>query len=72
MSYLKFIGPRNSASGLTKIFDVISGSATLGEIRWYAPWRRYCFFTFGQIILDRGCMGEISVELDILNENHKK
>lgn len=32
----------------------------LGVIKWYAPWRRYCFFTREiLVILDANCLGEI-------------
>ena len=32
----------------------------LGEIKWHAPWRRYCFFPAGMLCADVGCLLEIS------------
>lgn len=34
-----------SVSGKTKVWSVKAkdGNMFLGEIRWYGPWRRYCF-----------------------------
>ena len=31
----------------------------LGEIRWYAPWKQYCFFG-GDLIFSRGCLEDIA------------
>lgn len=32
----------------------------LGAIKWYAPWRRYCFFTGEMLVIfDANCLGEI-------------
>lgn len=44
---------------------VSSGIVGLGEIKWYAQWRRYCFFPFDQVLFDASCLKEIQ---DHLNE----
>lgn len=31
----------------------------LGEIKWYGPWRQYCFFG-GDLIFSAGCMMDIA------------
>jgi hypothetical protein len=43
----------------------------LGQIAWYGPWRKFCFFTNGGMVFDKGCMQQIIVWVDILNEDHK-
>ena len=44
-----------------KITDFI-----LGYIKWYASWRRYCFFTnAGGLVFDAGCLNEIK---DFINK----
>lgn len=60
MKYLKFTGevPRLKT-------DVVTVKnkrtlAVLGQIKWYGAWRQYCFFTRQPIILNDGCMNEIS------------
>jgi len=45
----------------TKRFLIQSknGNATLGYIRWYAPWRKYCYYSIAGGIFDVACMLEI-------------
>jgi len=31
----------------------------LGEVRWYAPWRRYVFAPASATVFDAGCLAEI-------------
>ena len=37
----------------------------LGFIKWYAPWRQYCFFTSEVTIFNKGCMEDI---IDFINQ----
>ena len=37
----------------------------LGHVKWYAPWRKYCFLTYGSIVFDAGCLANIQ---DFLNK----
>ena len=34
---------------------------TLGRVKWYGPWRQYCFFPepFAELVLNDGCMRDI-------------
>lgn len=32
----------------------------LGEVKWYSPWRQYCFFTEQGIVLAKSCIDDIS------------
>ncbi len=32
----------------------------LGTVRWYAPWRQYCFFNRVQAVYSAGCLDDIS------------
>ena len=38
-----------------------SNLTVLGEIKWYVPWRKYCFFTVEeyQTVFDSNCLNEI-------------
>ena len=53
-----YLGP--SPSGKTKMFEIAAeggGGVTLGTVKWYAPWRRFCFFaTNGAALFDAGCL----------------
>jgi len=52
----------------TKVFEVrnFSGGALLGCVKWYAPWRKYCFFIdFPGRVFDAGCLADIQ---DFMNK----
>lgn len=49
------------STGKTKIWNVLqkrSGS-TLGKIKWYGPWRQYCFFPVVGTVFNKTCMDDI-------------
>ena len=63
MSYLQFKQRGTSDSGLTKLWAVLGAQdKVLGSIRWYAPWRKYCFYTLegGAMVFDVNCLREIA------------
>jgi len=60
----------------TCIFHIQTGTSgvngiLLGIVKWYPPWRQYCFFTVGNRIFSRGCQNDIIKFIDELMENHK-
>jgi hypothetical protein len=62
----------------TKIFGVFSrgNHSSLGKIKWYGPWRHYCFFPAipepgTEIIHSDRCLMAISQFITKLNEEHK-
>lgn len=46
--------------------------AELGEIKWHAPWRAFCFFPEGGCVFDSGCMAKIVEWVRAANEQHKR
>jgi len=46
----------------TDVFQVYSRSSleSLGEIKWYAPWRQYCFFPDEETVWSKGCLNEVN------------
>jgi len=60
MDYLTFGEGPKSASGLTKSWYVSSIGSQLGYVKWYAPWRKYCYFPAQDIILDEHCLADIA------------
>lgn len=48
-------------TGKTEIWDVISKSSQfiLGKVKWYGPWRQYCFFPSPNCVFNRTCMDDI-------------
>jgi len=64
--YLSFIEQNTKTK--TKIFSVVNKiyGAALGSVKWYAPWRKYCFFAdFAGIVFDTGCLADIQ---DFINK----
>lgn len=57
-SYLSFelIGKTDK----TLIYSILSGNTQLGLVKWYAPWRKYCFYTKDNCIFDINCLTEIN------------
>ena len=37
-----------------------SSTGTLGEIKWYGPWRQYCYFPTVQAVYSVGCFEDIN------------
>ena len=60
MSYLTFHETIPDPKRKTTIWDVRSGEqqVLLGQIRWYAPWRRYCYSPAGPQWMDAACLTE--------------
>jgi hypothetical protein len=55
-------------TGETDIYDVLSKScdlpftkhrSILGHIKWYGPWRQYCFWPSPQTIFNPACLQDI-------------
>ena len=49
-------------TGKTEIWNVLSKSSgyILGQIKWYGPWRQYCFFPSPQTTFNPACLADIS------------
>ena len=43
----------------TNIWYVYSDQICLGKIKWWASWRRYCFFPLDDVLFDVSCLMEI-------------
>ena len=41
----------------TPVYSIVSksGNNELGQIRWYGPWRQYCFYPNEKTIWSTGC-----------------
>ena len=50
----------------TEVWQLVSKSqdALLGELKWYAPWRQYCFFPEPETIWSPSCLKDV---LDFIN-----
>lgn len=43
-----------------------SSNALLGEIKWYGPWRQFCFYPEEATIFNIGCMDDIKKVITLL------
>ena len=43
----------------------------IGTIKWYPPWRQYCFFPEGDTVFNNTCQNDIAEFLTNLNLEHK-
>jgi len=61
-------------TGKTKIWQVLSRKTAyvLGHIRWYGPWRRYCFFPSPETVFSIDCMEVISANIKYLMDERKQ
>lgn len=71
--YIKII--EEDYSGKTRKFTMVSkeGGSVLGEIKWYGPWRKYCFYTTNDMaVFEQVCLLDICNFMDKLMEERKK
>ncbi len=48
-------------TGVTKTWEVTTKKdIPLGHIRWYSPWRKYCFFPLGGTVYAASCLRDIA------------
>ena len=57
----------------TREWTVCSGDygPELGVIKWYAPWRKYCFFPKPDTLFEQDCLSDIAGQLVILTTAYK-
>jgi hypothetical protein len=44
----------------------------LGQIRWYAPWRKYCFFPAGECVFEQDCLRHVAEFIESETTKHRK
>lgn len=64
------------STGKTKVFTIQPKNSTdlsesLGLIKWYSPWRKYCFYPEPQTIFDVKCLKNINDFITNLMEERK-
>ena len=61
-----------SSVAVTARWDVRAMNyAYLGEVKWFAHWRKYCFFPSRDTVFDQGCLREISDFIEHETAAHK-
>jgi len=44
----------------------------LGYIKWYGPWRQYCFHPSHETVFSSGCQDEISAKIKSMMDARRK
>jgi len=58
--HLTFELQPNPKARLTEIWTVVAqGEIRLGDVRWYAPWRRYTFHPEDKTLYDAECLAAL-------------
>ncbi len=59
--YLHFIQVENPGRK-TSIWECRNNrsQATLGLVKWYGPWRQYCYYPTVQAVYSPGCMDDMA------------
>ena len=54
----------------TDVFTVFSRSSLeeLGTIKWYAPWRQYCFFPESGTVFNVSCLNDVNHFIEQLRQ----
>lgn len=57
----------------TEVWQLVSKSqdALLGELKWYAPWRQYCFFPAPGTVWSPGCLKDVLAFIDGMKVRRK-
>lgn len=60
-------------TGKTAIYAVDSAhhGDRLGEIRWYGPWRQYCFYPKAGCVFNHDCLRYIGDACDTFTIQHR-
>lgn len=57
----------------TSVYNVIAkeGDTKLGQIKWYAPWRKYSFFPAPNTLFETQCLKDIILFINQCMEDRK-
>ena len=72
-TYIDFVDHGIPFGRKTHFWSVVpkSGGAEIGEIKWYGPWRKYCFYAAGYAIFETVCLREIAEFLEAKTKEHR-
>jgi len=71
--YLSFVDVTSKTKTKTFLITNKFSGGGLGFIKWYAPWRKFCFFAdFPGIVFDAGCLADIQDFINTLMEERRE
>lgn len=59
--------------GKTKSVDIINKhhEEVIGEIKWFGPWRQYCFFPYNNTLWNTTCITDVQEVIDELKKERE-
>jgi hypothetical protein len=74
MEYKYIIIKLVSIGDRTNKYQVVSknNNILLGDIKWYGPWRKYCFFPSNDTIFETQCLSDIIHSLNRIQIDYKE
>ena len=68
------LAPAQPESGKTKRWLIRNRESkdVLGYVAWHPPWRQFCFFSIGLLVLAASCLDDISGFVKRVNAEHKE
>lgn len=77
--YLEFVLDDTPSKRITKKWEVLVGShasdTVLGVVKWYAQWRKYCFFPHAEwgviAVFEQRCLREIAAFIEHETEKRR-
>lgn len=58
---------KNRKTPIYEIYDINDNN--IGQIKWFAHWRKFCFYPYGETIWDDKCLQELN---DIMVKYNQK
>lgn len=79
-TYINFQLTPQDPKKKTAIWEVVTkdGQSILGQVRWYAPWRKYCFYPIHgyashiYVIFEQVCLRDIADFIESETKKHKQ
>ena len=72
--WIQFVHDGSSESGKTSVWTVITneGYTPLGQIKWFARWRKYAFFPHTNTVFEEDCLRDISFFCEQATRQHRQ
>ena len=72
--YIQFVKRATTDKRITSVWRCKNRKSgqELGIVRWYAPWRKYCYFPTSQAVYSPGCLEDIADFISKEMEKRKK
>jgi|APCry1669189883_1035261.scaffolds.fasta_scaffold299619_1 hypothetical protein len=72
-SYITFVYGGIPLGNKTAIWRVWTKDehAIIGQVRWFAPWRKYCFFPSLDTVFEEVCLRDIASFVEARTREHR-